>query len=392
MSIRYCCEECGAAMKIRDSLAGTRGRCPKCRTKFDVPAQSTLSESEYAELMEQQGQDNVTQESGTALQGKSEAPSGTSLEPVSSPKLPETTPPAKPKQPSSVKLPAAPAAPPSASPPPLPKSAPAPAPVAASPEVPPSAPPAAADAEPDETLEEADEESFDAAEFLLDDSDPNAKKTAGLAKKPLVADDKPAVDALGRRYYGNAPKKAAAASEPDDDVGASVTTTATLPPVKERVKIDWVALRKQLVKKSPFIALIPVLAVIAYFVASRYLAPGIPMPRLAQIQGQVQVNGKPMGGVTVHLTPLNATEAKSVKDLPIRLTDSVGVTDDSGTFRMTYLGQPGSPLGKARIWLEPLHPADFKLIPAKYQAAGSDIRDVREAGNDGKFDLVLKLE
>ncbi len=374
-------------MKIRDSLAGTRGRCPNCRTKFDVPAQSTLSESEYAALMEQQGQGNVTQESGTGLQRSSEAPSGTSLEPVSTPKLPETSPPAKPKQPSSVKIPAPPAQAPA--PPAAPPVAP-PAPAASSPVVPPPSPP---DVEAEEPLEPADEDSFDAAEFLLDDSDPNAKKTAGLAKKPLVEDTKPATDALGRRYFGAGPKKAAAAAaEEDDAVGASVTTTATLPPVKERRKIDWVALRKQLVKKSPFIALIPVLAVIAYFVANRYLVPGLPMPRLALIQGQVQVNGKPLEGVTVHLTPLNAADARSTRDLPIRLTDAVGVTDATGAFQITYLGQSGAPLGKSRIWLEPMNPADFKKIPAKYQSAGSDIRDVREAGNEGKFDLILKTE
>lgn len=37
MSIKYKCVECGVSMKIKDELAGTKGKCPKCRTAFQVP-------------------------------------------------------------------------------------------------------------------------------------------------------------------------------------------------------------------------------------------------------------------------------------------------------------------------------------------------------------------
>jgi hypothetical protein len=38
MSIRFKCAECGSSMKIKDELAGTTGKCPKCKTEFVVPA------------------------------------------------------------------------------------------------------------------------------------------------------------------------------------------------------------------------------------------------------------------------------------------------------------------------------------------------------------------
>ena len=38
MTIRYKCEECDSVLKIRDELAGTDGKCPKCKTAFTVPA------------------------------------------------------------------------------------------------------------------------------------------------------------------------------------------------------------------------------------------------------------------------------------------------------------------------------------------------------------------
>jgi len=38
MTIRYECTECGAGLKIKDELAGTKGKCPKCQTRFVIPA------------------------------------------------------------------------------------------------------------------------------------------------------------------------------------------------------------------------------------------------------------------------------------------------------------------------------------------------------------------
>lgn len=37
MTIRYKCEECESVLKIRDELAGTDGKCPKCKSTFVVP-------------------------------------------------------------------------------------------------------------------------------------------------------------------------------------------------------------------------------------------------------------------------------------------------------------------------------------------------------------------
>lgn len=38
MTIRVTCQHCGAALKIKDELAGTEGHCPKCKHKFRIPA------------------------------------------------------------------------------------------------------------------------------------------------------------------------------------------------------------------------------------------------------------------------------------------------------------------------------------------------------------------
>ena len=38
MTIRYACVECSSVLKIRDELAGTNAKCPKCKVDFVIPA------------------------------------------------------------------------------------------------------------------------------------------------------------------------------------------------------------------------------------------------------------------------------------------------------------------------------------------------------------------
>ena len=46
--IRYKCEKCGSVLKIKDRLAGTKGKCPKCETAFKVPDAPTGGAAENA--------------------------------------------------------------------------------------------------------------------------------------------------------------------------------------------------------------------------------------------------------------------------------------------------------------------------------------------------------
>lgn len=40
MTIRFSCKKCQSVLKIQDELAGTKAKCPKCKTPFVVPAES----------------------------------------------------------------------------------------------------------------------------------------------------------------------------------------------------------------------------------------------------------------------------------------------------------------------------------------------------------------
>ena len=41
MTIRCECDHCGASLKVKDKLAGTEGKCPKCKKKLLIPAAPT---------------------------------------------------------------------------------------------------------------------------------------------------------------------------------------------------------------------------------------------------------------------------------------------------------------------------------------------------------------
>ncbi len=376
MSIRYRCETCGAAFKIRDSQAGTRARCPGCKIKFTVPLESTLTVEEY-EVAERE-QKNAIGSSPNLQEQKSDIV-------AESPSAPSLPPPVNHK--SSTRL-SSPAGKEPLSSPSLKKTPAPPRPEETVPE-PAEAKPVEAVPEPELEAEPEAEPEFDAEAFLLDSNNDAAKKSAGLTTQQAPTDNRPPTDALGRRYFGAGPK-AAKEDVPADAMGASVVTTAQLPPGKERKKIDWKETRKQLVRRSPYIGAGLAVILAAYFISARYLSARLPFPLMAEVTGRVEVDGKPLSGVIVHFTPLDATQARSASNEVIRLTDAVGLTDVDGRFQLSYLDRSGAPLGKGRIWLEPLTPADYSRIPVAYQTAGGDIRNVREAGNEGKFDLKLK--
>ena len=41
MTIRFSCKKCESVLKIRDEMAGTKAKCPKCKRPFVVPAAPT---------------------------------------------------------------------------------------------------------------------------------------------------------------------------------------------------------------------------------------------------------------------------------------------------------------------------------------------------------------
>jgi len=344
MTIRYKCGKCGSVLKIKDELAGTDGKCPKCKTKFIVPEPGTDDESD-ADVAE-----SATESVAATTPAKSPEPA----------KAPSVKPSGK---------------------------APSPG-----------------------------DDDFDPVAFLLDDTAPNAKKSAGLATPAAQAAPVkgPVVDSQGRRHIMAPPPSPAqqdaspAAKSAQAMMGGGAASanardlltktmedgrvkSAGLPEDASKPKFDFRGFVGMLIGLAPRIALVIVGAIGAYFLANWLMTDSLPLPKLAGVSGTVTLDGKPLTGIRINLSPVDS-RGKSTTNRDIRLRDATAVTDGDGYFTAQYLpGVYGVPVGKVRIWLEPIKPEDFNKIPGPYsQPASPDIREVREAGNEGKFNLELK--
>lgn len=49
MTIRYECPECSSVLKIKPEKAGQQGKCPKCKSEFTIPEESTPQEPQNSE-------------------------------------------------------------------------------------------------------------------------------------------------------------------------------------------------------------------------------------------------------------------------------------------------------------------------------------------------------
>ncbi|WP_437186627.1 hypothetical protein SH668x_003787 [Planctomicrobium sp. SH668] len=374
MSIRYECVECGSVLKIKESLAGTSGKCPKCRRKFVVPEATKETTKEPAAENEAAIDEAAAEPAASSEETAEQVDSSPVAPPPVAPKVREK--PSAPVQPSDPEPVVAEAAP---------------------------APTASPEAEP-EPEEQGDD--FDLDSFLSDESAPGAKSSAGLSAPPPAADAAPAgpvLDKFGRRMFS---PSSTAKNPADADMGSTATISAAgareiaasangTGKTSRRfgISFDLKSAAAQLKKYSIHIVLGTIAIGAIAWLSNKVMAERLPVPKLAEISGKVTLDGKPLPNVVVHLTSLAAAtgDAESQKLGVMKFRDSIGVTNEAGEYRLEYLpGHPGAPIGRARLWIEPVNPAEFLKLPAKNTVAGTDIRDVKLVGNEGKFDLDVK--
>lgn len=352
MIIRYTCGECGADMKIKAELAGTEGKCPKCKTKFLVPQPEAASETEAAEEV-------LEKKAATAAK----------------------------------------AAPPAAAPP--------------SPEKPAAkAPPEPVKEKPAKKPAKGDDD-FDPADFLMEANDGPIKAPPAaspqLQRAPIPGGPKPIAPPPADSGRPAAPNSAAAAASAlMGGAGTSANArdlltkaaeesrirSATIPEELTGPKYDFSMLRAQLVEYLPQIAGVIVVIPLAYLLSLWLIGNRVPLPKLADVTGSISVNGQPLGGIKVVLTPVSV-EGKSTNGKPITLRSAVGVTESDGTFHVEYLpGVRGAPLGKVKVTLEPVDGSleVYRRIPPRYlpDSPSAVIAEVMEVGNSDRFTFNLQ--
>lgn len=362
MTIRVTCEECGSVLKIKDELAGTDGKCPKCKTRFVVP-QPTAGDSS----------------SGAVLEGSVEAAAEAS--PLSAS--------------------AAPAPPAKAQAKPAPKS----------PDKPSADKPKRKSAEEDE---------FDPVSFLMDgpkkkptlDPDPAPRSSTPAPSRnggggggggfSLDDDDsspEPEMEKPAPTRKWGAKKDATAATGSLDvsknaardllakSMEESRVRASEMPEEEPRFSFDFAGFIREIGVKGLGSVLGLIVAVFGvWWVMNSMIGPQVRLPPLGYVSGTVTLGGKPAVGVKVYFSPLDRS-IEGAKEKKEHARDSVGVTDAEGHFDMYYTAEiEGVKVGACRVSIESSDPA--QVIPRSYGMGSEHKVDVTSGSNTPqKFEL-----
>ena len=365
MTIRVTCDQCGSVLKIKDELAGTDGKCPKCKTRFVVPSPSTeapVKNSGAAELTETS--DDLAPVSDPIVSAPAEA--------VISPKAAAKTP---------VK----------GSEKPVPKT----------PEKPSKKP--------------VEDEEFDPVSFLMDG--PKKKPTLDTTPEPAsrspMAGGSPSRNGGGgfsldddsapdQEYDKPAPtrkwgakKDSSAATAADRSLGGSTNAAKDLlaksmeesrvrasemPEEEPRFSFDFAGLFREIgVKGFGSVAGVIVALLGVWWMMDNMMGSKIKLPRLGYVSGTVTSGGKPVAGVKVYFSPLDRT-IEGANEKKERARDSMGFTDAEGQFVLYYSEETeGVKVGKCRVWMEASDPG--VVIPQSYGMGSIHTVEVKSGTN-----------
>ena len=375
MTIRFICDKCGSVLKIKDELAGTNGKCPKCKTRFVVPAASPEAEG-------------VTSVPEASSEPKAAAIPTAVAVPQEPPAVVEST---EPPAPVVTKPPSKPAHKP-----------PTEKPVSKSP------------------LKAAADDEFDPVSFLMEgpkkkptfesDSDEAVPSPAKFKGQPgrnggsgggfSLDDDGSEMDLDApppTRKWGAKSGTSASNSEERSRGGStnaakdllsrsmeeSRVRASEMPEAAPRFNFDFAGFFREIGLKTGGTILGVIIAVYGMFwIMDRMMGHHTKLPPLGYVSGTVTIKGKPAAGVKVYLSPqerviVGANEKKE------RARDSIGVTDAEGRFTVYYLPEiPGAKVGPCRLWMESMDPAI--AIPPKYGLGSVQQFEVKLGKNESQ--------
>ena len=357
MTIRFTCDQCGSVLKIKDELAGTDGKCPKCKKRFIVPEPGADSPVEAA-------QPPSADDIATAALSES------------------------------------------------PKTPVAPKPTAAKPSEKTTDKPGKA------AKKAADDDDFDPVSFLMEGP---AKKAPAFEPSEPVAPRSPAGGGRGAPAPGggfslddddevpvDAPlptKKWGARKEPAADRSSGGSTNAAkdllaksmeesrvrageMPEETPRFNFDMAGFFREFGLK----VVGTTVGIIAgslgvYWLMNSMVSNDLVLPELGYVSGKVTLGGKGQPGVRVIFSPKDKTIEGS-KDKQQRSRDSFGQTDEQGNYTLYYTSEvEGVKVGQCRVLMES---QDHSIpIPAKFLGA-QDVTVEVVSGNNPEKNFELK--
>ena len=369
MPIRYQCDVCGSTLNIKDELAGSAGKCPKCKTAFVVPEPATAGSEENgaSETLPAAAATDATMSNPSA--GGSRSKKAT---------IGKTK--AKAKRaadddfdPMAVLMGDGPSSPterggrPSSSPP----------------------------------LSDDEIPSDLALDLELGDDDEPDKPIARKAKKrKRVQFDSD--DDFDAHSSHSASVTATAMLSGGASAGAKDLLTRTMEESRarasrieaEKPRNTGPGLRDYLNEFGPkagaYAAGFFVLIFGLYYIMDKMTGGGMPLPDLASVYGTVTLDGQPLEGATIYFTPVQKDEAID-KQGRHRFRASTAFTDAEGYYELMYTEDiEGAAVTEHRVVITKLDDHGRLVTPADY-AEFSQHKKTVEPGSD-QFDFALQSD
>jgi hypothetical protein len=326
MTIRYICEECGAALNINDELAGTSGSCPRCQVEFTVPGGA--AEPAVAKTSQRPAKlpgDPLSDDDIGDILNSSESRSASSGYGAASPADDELD-----------------------------------------------------DAEEEKPRSRKKKDRFDEEDLddEVDDAPPRDKKQKGSKPAAPQGDSAHSAD-IARHLMGRGEKPAVEESEKKSKRpfgGQEHKREGELTSLKDVAtyfaKIGW-----------PFaLIMVSVIGLCTWFYIS--MQKTLDLPPLAQVAGRVTVAGKPLNSAIVKFVPEEGTKN-------LRLATSIGITDKDGNYSLMYAADvAGAVIGKHQVQVQLNDPTGTQLIAPEYSTARSTLTaEVKKGAPPYNFDI-----
>ena len=379
MTIRFTCTQCSSVLKIKDELAGTNGRCPKCKIEFVVPAVDSEAIPGSAELGKNKSDENGSSEPISKDDSAVPWQQPTDADLDSPPLIAMTSDDERESLPMLVMQ------------------------AEEEPDAPSSqvVKQATKTASPKSVVSEP----FDPATFLI--AEPPKAGRAPYPSSPIkVPDD----EHDASRNDGDLPsgrgkkpsrQEAASTSEasPLDHVKLakqmmqamkeSNTQAAAQREDESNPGFDFVGMFREIgLKGGGGLALVLAVAFGLYTFSDYVMGGNLKLPKLGHVSGIVSLDGTPLAGAIVYFAPQEAVIVGSKRD---RARTSIGVTDAKGHYKMQYLGGvDGVAVGKCRVWINLTPPSSEQAIPAEFGEGSMLAKDVVAGNQVIPFDMKSK--
>lgn len=375
MTIRFTCTQCSSVLKIKDELAGTNGRCPKCKTAFVVPAVESEAISGIAELG-----GSTSAEIRVSEPRSGDDPAVPLPQPIDadldSPPLIVMTPDDERDSPSVLPMQ-----------------------TAAKQETKTSFPKSVAS------------EPFDPDKFLTAELPKGGR--APYPSSPIkVPDDELDVEHGDGDLPSSRGKKSSRPNAPSISTAAKTSEASPLDHVslakqmmqamkesntqaaaqrddEKKLQFDFVGFFREIgLKLGGGLALILAVAFGLYTFSDYTMGGNLKLPKLGHVSGIVSLDGTPLEGANVYFAPQDAVIPGGKHE---RARTSIGVTDSKGYYRMQYMGGvEGVAAGKCRVWIKLPIPSAGQSIPAEYSEVSMLIKDVLAGSQTIPFDMKSK--